>query len=98
MTWLARLPLILVQAHLTMLPRLEAEASIAHVNQTAIGSGHCNEAGVRALTAQWTHAAAGVERDAPGRPMRRDPAELQQFGFMVRKVPRQPTVVLTDGL
>ncbi len=84
----------LVNACLTMLPRLEAEQAIARVNTTAVGSGHAEPAAVRALHQQWSAAARGG--DIAPRSHRRDPAELTQLGFLVRRVPRQ-RVILTDG-
>jgi len=88
MGWLAETPSCLVQACITMLPRLEAEETIASVNAGALASGHFDEATaksyVQRLQGAITPAAETFQRTTP------DPAgTLTSMGFAVRRIKKK---------
>jgi len=87
MTWLARTPICVVQACLTMMPRLQANDSITRINETMAAFGTADRESTMRLRLQLESPLA----DAPGPPStppRRDPEELRQRGFKVRRVKR----------
>jgi hypothetical protein len=84
MTWLARTPQGVVAAHLEMLPRLQAEESLARANATAIGqamAGGRREWMRRQLDA-WKRLAASGQR-----PVKATPGALAASGIAVKVVP-----------
>lgn len=88
MGWLAETPSCLVQACITMLPRLEAEEAIGRVNTGALASGHFDEASAKAyvqsLHGAVTPAAETFPRTTP------DPAAtLTSMGFAVRRIKKK---------
>lgn len=88
MRWLERTPSVVVQACLTMLPRLQAEESIASVNDASIAGGHVTPEHARSVVMKLQQQALGSAAPA-ARPERRDPSELRQRGFAVKRVPKR---------
>lgn len=88
MTYLAETPSCVVQALLTMLPRLAAEESYQAAERVAVGSGSAGE-GTGEITGRWATAAdlASPEPVEPAKRPTRDPGELAGFIKVVR-VPR----------
>lgn len=84
------MPIPLLQAHLTMLPRLEAEESIVAAERMAVGSGSMKPAPRRDVVAGWRRAA---KVDAARRAT--DPeghrALAAAAGIGVRVVSRKPS-------
>lgn len=86
MTWLAETPDPLVQAHIAMLPRLQAEESLLAVKRAQIGSGLLEAAQQRSTFAAWEQLASPT----PEKPARRgNPDVLLQHGFRVIRIPKK---------
>jgi len=81
MVWLTGTPGPVVRACIAMLPRLEAEGHLGRVNEigVALGGG--------SLAKRWQRVANG-ELESSSPPARRDPSELIQLGFKVRRIPK----------
>jgi len=87
MTWLADTPTIVVSTAAAMLPRLEAEESVAMANRIGMGTGSLTEEDQKALSREW--AARTAQPDAPASTP--NPAPLAQMGFAVRRIPKVRT-------
>jgi hypothetical protein len=86
MGWLTRTPSVMVSACIAMLPRLDAEEAIAHVNQVGLAFGSLEAGPATTLRQQWTTAAAGRDTHPTAR---HDPDALRRAGFAVRRVPKR---------
>lgn len=60
MYWLATCPVVLLNAHLAMLPRLRAEESLLQVRVSSLGSGFVPKATSQPVLDQWERTANGV--------------------------------------
>lgn len=78
------MPQGLVQAYVTMLPRLEAEEQIARVNATGLALGDPESDDLRAERNRLHASALPVQTSAP-KP--KSPEALAALGFAVRRVP-----------
>lgn len=61
MTWLADVPVVVVEAFTRMLPRLQAEEALADAERMAVGAGNRTPEFNRSATTRWM-ATAGVKR------------------------------------
>jgi hypothetical protein len=84
MQWLTEVPRAVVHAHLVMLPRLEADESLAAVQRTAAGSGAMKQGAQRELVQAWARLAKGEAGHGAGRPAP-SPAALAGIGIGVRR-------------
>lgn len=84
MQWLADTPSILVRVCLSMLPRLEAEASIRRINEAATAFGTAGEA----ASSSFQRGLAALASTSAAEPRRPDPGALHAHGIPVRRIPR----------
>lgn len=84
MTWLAETPVSVVQACISMLPRLEAEESVLAANRHKVGSGMLPAEQQQAIAGEWEQKAAPVS--GPTQRKRVDPSPLVAHGFAIRRV------------
>lgn len=89
MSWLAETPGVVVQACVTMLPRLKADEALSTINHGAVAAGRV-ESGQASALARSLQLLANGDAGAPR--VKRDPGELRALGFAVRRVPRQKAV------
>lgn len=78
-------PIVLVQAAVRNLPRLEAEESLLAATRASVGSGWMKRDDARAITTRWERVAHPVRHRG-----RRSPTNLgalAQMGFGVARVP-----------
>ncbi len=83
MTWLEKTPICLVQAHVEMMGRLEAEEALTGVDVVGVGSGAGKSDTRRSRIRSWERAARGS-----GRPTAATPDGLKAAGIGMRVVKR----------
>lgn len=85
MTWLAKTPLAIVNAHAAMLDRLKAEEALLASTVTAVGTRTLKRQQVRAHLTRWERIARARRRAAQPA----TPAALQGLGIGQRTVRRR---------
>lgn len=105
LAWLERIPPVLTEACVDMMPRLEAEETIARIDATAAATGHVEPDAMGAYSEALERAARGDAAHPPAPDPRRrlpDPSIVPpgQRAYPVRRIPHRPpaTVTLTDGV
>lgn len=87
MQWLRDIPLCVVNAHVEMLPRLDADEALARANSTGVGAGLKPGDWVTDQIAEWERTANGGRR--PRRAAAKaSPAALQSIGIGLQVVKR----------
>ena len=76
--WL-KLPTPLVQAYLTMIPRLQAEEALAQVTIVAVGSGSLGKSENRRIVRAW-------RRQSEAQSTRNQITDLKQAGLMLQSL------------
>jgi hypothetical protein len=78
-----------VDAHLVMLPRLEAEESILATHRTAVGSGTMDSGRAHAMSNGWARTAQGKGGAGIQPKRKRSPSELSAIGIGYRGKPKR---------
>jgi hypothetical protein len=78
------MPFAVVQAHLRMLPRLQAREALREVMVTAVGTGSLKQDDARATLRSWEQVAHPAQRRRAVRPSF---ADLERIGIQVVQVP-----------
>jgi hypothetical protein len=81
--WLRRVPMVLVESYLAMLPRLEAEEAIDAASRVGVGSGTMSADTSRRLRRTWERLAEG---NTPRPRLTPSVEQLSVMGF--RFIPR----------
>lgn len=88
MHWLAEIPQAVVNAHVAMLPRLDAEESLLAAMRVGVGSGSLKKDAAQSIQREWSRRANRTPRLSPFSTLP-PPHKVGAKGFGVRKVPKR---------